>query len=85
MARVPFDATAQRTRKTAEAIAFLEAVLAHGPRPAKEVEDEARAQGIAHTTLQTARERLKISSTRQGGRWIWTPNPRRRKQVVGKR
>jgi hypothetical protein len=69
---------APRSRKIAEAMAFLRAALATGARPAAEVEAEALAQGIKHATLQTARERLHISSKRRGNQWIWTP-PRARK------
>jgi hypothetical protein len=84
MATVPFDAQGQvqRTRKIAEAMAFLRVAMATGARPAAEVEAEARAAGITHTTLQTARERLHISSKRRDNRWIWTPPRTRQKQPV---
>jgi hypothetical protein len=81
MARVPFDAR-QRTRKTAEAKAFLLAALNGKPRPAAEVEAEARAAGFTHATIQVARERAHISSKRQGKAWIWTPPKTKRKQSV---
>lgn len=85
MAAVPFDAQgqAQRTRKIAEAMAFLRVAMAMGARPAAEVEAEARAAGITHTTLQTARERLHISSKRQGKGWVWVPPKRRKKALAG--
>lgn len=70
--------SAERTRKIKEAQAFLLEALGHGPRPARDVEAEALAQGISHTTLATARGRLHIASTRQGNQWIWSPPTRAR-------
>ncbi len=76
MASTPFDTSAQRqgTRKIAEAMAFLRAALQDGQaRPASEVEAEARAAGIAHSTLAEARKRLKITARRAGKGWEWAP------------
>lgn len=81
MGIAPFEAPsslAQPGNKIASAMAFLQAAMATGARPASEVEAEALARGIAHSTLQTARERLHIASHRRGHQWIWTP-PRVRK------
>lgn len=67
-----------RERKIKAAQAFLQQALTNGPRPAREVETEAQMSGIAHATLQVARERERIVSTRQGSQWIWTAQKRRR-------
>lgn len=53
--------------------AFLRQALEHGPRSAAELEAEGLAKGIKHSTLQTARERLKITSKRKNGQWLWIP------------
>jgi hypothetical protein len=57
----------------AAARAWLRAVLADGPRPAKEVEQEAAAQGITTTTFFRARKAEGIVSRKertQSGRWL---------------
>ncbi len=55
------------------AMAFLRAALEQGARPAREVEAEAQAQGIARSTLTEARKRLGIRSQKQGQGWHWIP------------
>lgn len=43
--------------------AFLRSALAHGPRPSKDVEEEAReAHGISERTLNRARQALKVTA-----------------------
>lgn len=56
-----------------EAIEFLEAELAEGPRPTKEIRDAARAAHIADRTLTRAKAELGIKSTKDGlnGGWRW--------------
>lgn len=62
-----------------EAQAFLGEVLAGGPVPAKEVQEEAQAAGIAKRTLDRARKALGVESIRKGevgkrggGTWLWS-------------
>ncbi len=59
-----------------EAVDFLRAELADGPRPAAEVQRSARDYGIAPRTLDRAKKELSIISRRQGGtgergHWEW--------------
>jgi len=56
-----------------DAIDFLEAELAEGPRPSKEVKDAARAAHIADRTLSRAKADLGVLSTKDGlnGGWRW--------------
>jgi hypothetical protein len=56
----------------------LREVLAHGPVPAKEAQEEARGAGIAERTLKRARSTLGVAAERRGepgqrggGRWYW--------------
>lgn len=56
---------------------FLSNALADGPRLAKDVEDEAREQGISKAMVRTARKRLGVKSDRRGGAgasgyWEWS-------------
>jgi AAA domain/DnaB-like helicase N terminal domain len=62
----------------AEAVEFLRAALKDGPRPAKEVKAEAMQAGLTEQNLRTARARLKIKPTKEGGefggkgaKWMW--------------
>ncbi len=65
-----------------EAEVFLRRALAHGPRPSREVEEEAReAHGISGRTLERARQALKVAASvevlppaRKGAppRRVWT-------------
>lgn len=49
---------------------YLRKVLANGPQPAKDVEEEAReAHGISKRTLDRARQVLKIPTAKRGARW----------------
>jgi hypothetical protein len=49
---------------------YLRKALSGGPRPAKDVEEEAReAHGISKRTLDRGRQELKIVSAKRGARW----------------
>ncbi len=49
---------------TGQAEAFLRKALAHGPRPSKDVEEEAReAHGISERTLNRGRQALKVTAS----------------------
>jgi hypothetical protein len=56
-----------------DAVGFLQAALAAGPRPASEVYDEARQLGIADRTLRRARGELGVEFFRPdfGGPYYW--------------
>jgi hypothetical protein len=59
-----------------EAQEFLREVLADGPLPSKDVENEGRDASIEPRTLKRAKQKLGIISERQGGigergRWYW--------------
>ncbi len=56
-----------------DAIEFLSAELADGPRPAKEIKDAANAANIHERTLKRAKSDLGIQSTKDGlnGGWRW--------------
>lgn len=54
---------------TDEAIAFLRAALAHGPRPAKDIDLEAKELGISRGTLKRARLMTGIDARRVGRTW----------------
>ena len=58
--------------KRSQAEEFLLKALAHGPRPSAEVEEEAKAAGISERTLDRARQKLKLVTTKDtfGGGWI---------------
>jgi hypothetical protein len=63
------------TAKLAEALAFLQNVLARGPRPARVIPQEASSAGIAPRTLVRARDAVHLIATHQGwtadGYWVW--------------
>ncbi len=64
----------EHKRKTAEAKALIAQLLAAGPRPAREVLAAAEAHGITRGTLYTAKERLRVESSRRGSTadgWDW--------------
>lgn len=72
----------EQLRKTAEAKALITQLLAAGPRPAREVLAAAEARGITRGTLYTAKDRLRVESSRHGSTadgWDWRlPQPRKR-------
>ena len=56
-----------------EARAWLHEALASGPRPAKELERDARAQGVAARTLVGARKAEGVIARKEqtrNGRWL---------------
>ena len=57
----------------AEARDLLTTILATGPRPATDVQAEARAAGITPSALRRARAALAIRARKSGyqGRWLW--------------
>jgi hypothetical protein len=62
----------------AEATEFLQAALADGSRPAKDIKQEASQLGLSEQMLRTARRRLGVRSHKEGGRfgskkqlWVW--------------
>jgi putative DNA primase/helicase len=58
----------------AEAVEFLRAMLADGPRLAKEVQEEARSVGISEKTLRRAKKLRGVISSNDGflGGWQWS-------------
>ncbi len=60
--------------KTGEAVDWLKEALSDGARGAKELIAEARENGISRTTLQRAKDRLKVKSSKVGfsGGWGWS-------------
>jgi hypothetical protein len=58
-----------------EAEEFLRSVLACGAKPANEIGEHAKAEGIAARTLQRAKKLLGIRSSKDGmtGAWHWEP------------
>ena len=62
-----------------DAAEFLQAAgLLDTPRPAKDIEREAKAQGHAERTVRRARQRLGIPAWKDGGFpgvWYWGPRP----------
>lgn len=59
---------------TGEATDWLRDVLAAGPRPARDVQREARGAGIEPKPLRTARERLGVRPQKAGfgSGWVWS-------------
>jgi hypothetical protein len=56
-----------------EAVAWLQEVLADGPKPGKEVKEAANPDGIAARTLERARSHLGVIAGPDGfgGPWVW--------------
>jgi hypothetical protein len=66
----------KRGRPRSEAREWLRSFLADGPKPATEVEREARQAGFSESTLDRAKKELGIKSCRQGTIWVWKlPDP----------
>ena len=63
----------EETGAMAEAKDFLSSALAQGARPAKDVEAEARQEGIRERTLKRAKKLLGVRSRKCGmtGAWEW--------------
>jgi hypothetical protein len=68
------DFTAEEVGAMEEAEDFLREALATGPMPANEIQDAARAQGIALKTLKRAKKQLRIGSAKKGMKagWVWS-------------
>ena len=64
----------QRQSKLDEAKDFLRRALAEGPRPASEVKEEAKREGVADYTLRQARRDLceVVRPPGQHPRWVWS-------------
>ncbi|WP_437202243.1 AAA family ATPase [Planctomicrobium sp. SH664] len=58
-----------------EAAEWLRGQLTAGPRPAQELIDGAKGDGIKEATLRRAKEKLNVLATREGfgeaGKWVW--------------
>lgn len=67
----------ERTALT-EACEFLEDLLAEGPVSAKAVKAEARDAGVAEKTLQRAKTKLGVETSKEGlkGGWVWRLPPK---------
>jgi putative DNA primase/helicase len=73
------QASSERRTALDDAKDFLGAVLANGPMPFKELEQEAQEQGHALATIRRAKSELGIKPEKQGqkGPWIWQlPDPK---------
>jgi hypothetical protein len=55
-----------------EALEFLKDELSEGPMAAKQVKLNARGEGISERTLNRAKARLKVRSTKEAYGWTWT-------------
>jgi hypothetical protein len=73
-----FESDTDERGAQAEAVEFLRDALKDGARPAKEVKAEAMQAGLTEQNLRTARARLKIKPTKEGGefggkgaKWMW--------------
>jgi len=62
-----------RKTKVDEAMEFLQEALMSGPRPSKELDEEAEQEGISQQTLRRAAKRLGVKKTKRpkDGRWEW--------------
>ena len=70
--------------KIRQAMAFLREQMDGQEHPAADLEAHALEQGIAHSTLAVARQRLHIRSEKRGSVWYWLPpdQTRRKKHPV---
>ena len=61
-----------------EAIEWLRDYLSDGPKPAKDGQRDAKANGITEKSLRTARDKLRVQPHKSGfrGGWLWSlPGP----------
>ena len=73
----------ERQRKIKQAMEWLQAHMDGQVCAAADLERQALEQGIAHSTLAEARQRLSIRSEKRGAAWWWIPpKARRKKQPV---
>jgi hypothetical protein len=66
--------TRTERRERDDAVTFLRDLLREGPVPTKQIEADAKANGIAQRTLWRAKSELRIEATRsqgQRGAWYW--------------
>ncbi|MBM3476613.1 MAG: hypothetical protein FJX75_25345 [Armatimonadetes bacterium] len=65
-----------QTSRLDEAKAFLRRALADGPRPANEIKEGAKEEGISEHTLRRARADLCVAHRQPGvqTRWLWALN-----------
>lgn len=65
---------AKTNSKMEQAVLFLKAVLANGPRPQTEIETEAKSNGISEVTLRRAKKDAHVTAYRKVpgiGAWLW--------------
>jgi hypothetical protein len=55
-----------------EALEFLKDELSEGPMAAKQIKLNAKAEGVSERTLNRAKARLKVRSTKEAYGWTWT-------------
>ncbi len=67
------QSTQPRPTKVAEAMAWLEEMLADGPVPTPDIEDAAKAERMSWATVRRAREKLGCVKIKMGfnGGWAW--------------
>jgi len=67
------DARANAITRREQAGTWLECVLANGPKPAAQVEEQALAAGFSLITLRRARRELEVETYRTGfgTTWLW--------------
>jgi putative DNA primase/helicase len=73
LAVAPEASDAAERDARAEAVAFLEAALANGPRPAARLLEAARRAGLAEKTVRRAKVALGVEARKDGARggWWW--------------
>jgi putative DNA primase/helicase len=59
---------------------FLADLLASGPKPSQEIEDEAEANGISRRTLFRVKKELGVSAKKERDGWYWHLPPSARKR-----
>ena len=66
----------EQTSRLDAAKAFLRRALADGPRPANEVKEAAREEGISEFTLRRAKSEVCVAHRQAGGhtKWLWSLN-----------
>ena len=55
----------------AEAKEFLLQELSDGPQPSKHITEASKGLGFSLSSVRRAKEKLRISSYKDGERWIW--------------
>ena len=63
----------RRKTKKEEAAEFLDKALENGPRPSREVEEEANQKGITTMTLRRASEQMGVVKEKnpEDNNWVW--------------